>query len=105
MRLAKKSAEQVAMALLAVKSNRDTSGPRAVTVINWAKSNRATISSGTWDPNKDAFRQAFGAPNDLPVAGDWNGDGRDEIGVYRQGIWYFDRDGNGAWNPDRNNFV
>ena len=35
-----------------------------------------------------------------PVVGDWNGDGRSKIGVYRitDGDWYLDYDGNGVWN-------
>jgi hypothetical protein len=31
------------------------------------------------------------------VAGDWDGDGRDEVGVFRNGQWYLDN-GNGAWD-------
>jgi hypothetical protein len=26
----------------------------------------------------------FGTPDDLPVVGDWDGDGRDTIGIYRR---------------------
>jgi len=34
----------------------------------------------------DAFDEiAFGEPGDLPVAGDWDGDGRDDVGVFRPG--------------------
>jgi hypothetical protein len=38
-------------------------------------------------------------PDDLPVRGDWNGDGQDELGVYRpsEGRFYLDLDGGGAW--------
>jgi len=31
------------------------------------------------------------------VVGDWNGDGVDEIGVFRNGMWYLDLNGNGIW--------
>jgi len=39
----------------------------------------------------------FGKPGDLPLAGDWNGDGRTEIGVFRPSnlTWYLDRDMDG----------
>ncbi len=38
-------------------------------------------------------------PGDRPVRGDWNGDGRDELGVYRpsEGRFYLDLDGLGVW--------
>ena len=32
------------------------------------------------------------------VIGDWNGDNKTEIGIYRDGASYLDSDGNGAWN-------
>jgi hypothetical protein len=40
----------------------------------------------------------FGTSVDLPVAGDWNGSGRDKIGVFRStGEWFLDYDGDGRW--------
>jgi hypothetical protein len=44
------------------------------------------LADGSWliaeDGDKPA-RIAFGMPGDSPVAGDWDGDGTEEIGVYR----------------------
>jgi hypothetical protein len=42
----------------------------------------------------------FGMSGDLPVAGDWNGDGIARIGVFRPstGKWYQDLNGNGQWD-------
>jgi hypothetical protein len=37
----------------------------------------------------------YGTAGEIPVAGDWNGDGVDNIGVFRQGTWILDTDGNG----------
>ncbi len=37
----------------------------------------------------------FGISKDLPVAGDWNGDGIRSVGVFRSGTWYLDLDGDG----------
>jgi uncharacterized repeat protein (TIGR01451 family) len=35
---------------------------------------------------------------DLPVVGDWNGDGRSKVGIFRQGFfWILDMNGNGAF--------
>lgn len=40
----------------------------------------------------------FGAGKDIPVTGDWNGDGIRSIGVYRDGTWQLDLDGDGRWS-------
>lgn len=40
----------------------------------------------------------FGAEGDTPIAGDWNGDGISTIGVFRDGQWHFDMDGDGRWS-------
>ncbi len=39
----------------------------------------------------------YGAAGDMAIAGDWNGDGIDTVGVYRAGVWRLDMDGNGRW--------
>jgi hypothetical protein len=40
----------------------------------------------------------FGGHNDIPIAGDWNGDGIRSVGVFRDGKWHFDMDGDGQWS-------
>ena len=39
----------------------------------------------------------YGEQVDTPLAGDWNGDGIDQIGVFRSGQWMLDEDGDGRW--------
>jgi hypothetical protein len=46
----------------------------------WTSSDRYL----TWDKNA----------GDLPIAGDWNGDGKDETGVTRGNMWYFNTNRN-----------
>lgn len=43
---------------------------------------------------------SFGAPGDVPVVGDWDGSGSDDIGVYRPstGEWFLDFNGNGVFD-------
>ena len=41
----------------------------------------------------------FGMAVDVPVTGDWNRDGRTEIGMVRNGRgWFLDSNGNGVWD-------
>ncbi len=40
----------------------------------------------------------YGKPDDRAVAGDFNGDGISTVGVFREGIWYLDNDGDGRWS-------
>ncbi len=58
--------------------------------------------NGRWDgiAGGDGIYK-FGGLGDLPVTGDFNGDGFDEIGVYRKsnGKWYLDSNANGVWDP------
>lgn len=37
----------------------------------------------------------YGSAGDVAVSGDWNGDGIDTVGVFRNGVWRLDVDGNG----------
>ena len=60
----------------------------------------------TGDLRADAVDHVFGYGDqvDTPIAGDWNGDGIDQIAVYRSGVWLLDSDGDGSWvatNDDR----
>ena len=41
---------------------------------------------------------SFGLPGDQPVMGDWTGDGHVRIGVFRDGKWYLDLNGNRRWD-------
>jgi len=64
--------------------------------------------NGAWDGiSTDSHYPDFGVglTGAIPVVGDWTGSGSPRIGVYWNGSWYFDMDGNGAWNgtsTDRN---
>ena len=44
---------------------------------------RTTQTTGVADSSL-----GFGNPGDVPIIGDWNGDGIDGLGVFRNGVWY-----------------
>jgi hypothetical protein len=54
----------------------------------------------SWDGSPADLQTGFGASGFVPVVGDWNGDGRTEIGAFNpaNGAWYLDWNGNGAWD-------
>ena len=53
----------------------------------------------SWDNiNGGDLQYKFGNTGDLPIAGDWNGNGIDKIGVFRDGTWFLDYNGNGTWD-------
>ena len=56
--------------------------------------------NGVWDGcGVDACIASFGGlPGDIPVVGDWTGNGIDKLGIYRQGQWFKDLNNNGTWD-------
>jgi len=47
-----------------------------------------------------AQRIVFGLHGAKPVTGDWNGNGKTKIGIFHNGQWYLDLNGNGLWDSD-----
>jgi hypothetical protein len=64
------------------------------------------VSSPTWtiqsrervDSPVVQVNVSYGLPGDRAVAGDWNGDGFKEVGVFRGGWWFNDANGSLAWD-------
>ena len=56
--------------------------------------------NGMWNGATVDRQYNFGISGDIPVSGDWNLDGRTEIGVFRNSthMFYLDYNGNGVWN-------
>jgi len=62
--------------------------------------------NGLWDDGVDLAYTFGGEMNAMPVAGDWNKDGFDDIGLYypTTGWWALDADGNGQWSDTSDTF-
>jgi hypothetical protein len=54
--------------------------------------------NGAYDPGIDTF-YSFGLAGDQVVAGDWTGNGQVRLGVFRNGFWILDLEGNRQWEP------
>ena len=56
--------------------------------------------NGVWDgpAGGDEFIALSYRAGETPVVGDWNGDGRTKVGVFSNGTWALDYNGNGVWD-------
>jgi len=61
------------------------------------------LREGSWmvhGADQPAPHAMFGLAGAIPVVGDFNGDGKDEIGIYFKGEWFLDLNGNGQWDAE-----
>ncbi len=56
--------------------------------------------NGALDIPPDKVVSTFTPPitGGIPVSGDWDGSGTIKIGLYKDGVWYLDLNGNGIWD-------
>jgi hypothetical protein len=56
--------------------------------------------NGVWNVPPADRQYNFGISGDIPVSGDWDNNGKSEIGVFRNSthLFYLDYNGNGVWN-------
>ncbi|MCE9608392.1 MAG: hypothetical protein K8U03_26210 [Planctomycetia bacterium] len=53
----------------------------------------------TGEDDQPSIRElTFGVEHAMPVTGDFNGDGSTDVGVFKEGSWYVDLNGNGEWD-------
>jgi hypothetical protein len=65
-------------------------------------------NNGTWDGTPPDKTFSWGKqPGDIPVTGDWNGDGITETGIFRATVgFYLDLNNNGQWDgPSTDKFM
>ncbi len=55
--------------------------------------------SHNYDGSDQASYYYYGTGGNYPIVGDWDGSGQLKIGVFSNGYWYMDMNGNGAWEP------
>lgn len=65
------------------------------------------LKESTWkivstkpSPNMLTSRNVFDLPGAKPLAGDFNGDGFDEVVLFVDGEWFIDLNGNGRWDEE-----
>lgn len=77
-----------------------------LTEMDW---NRFSMTQGKWtfsttddqgNYQLSSKSSDFGTAGGRPITGDFNGDGFDEIGVFKDGYWFIDANGNGVWDSE-----
>jgi hypothetical protein len=58
------------------------------------------LRSGKWLLGESQEEASFGREGAMPVVGDFNGDGRDELGMFLEGEWSLDTNGNRHHDDD-----
>lgn len=70
---------------------------------------RFEMQQGQWifttEDSKLGYKNAgitstFGTLGGKPLVGDFNGDGLDQIAIFKDGYWFIDSNGNGTWDND-----
>ena len=60
-----------------------------------------SMETSSLSPNPATDKvSSYGRKGDTRVFGDWNGDGKTKIGVYKDGAWHLDYNGNGAFDTN-----
>jgi hypothetical protein len=60
--------------------------------------NSASYSIDQWHVNSSPASGSFGSAGGIAVAGDWDGTGRKRIGVFQNGTWQLDINGDGVFD-------
>lgn len=71
------------------------------TAVSWSGKE---LDTGRWiladGEGRPMAEHVFGLPIGVPVTGDWSGDGTTKIGLFYDGFWFLDLNGNGQWDKD-----
>jgi len=59
-----------------------------------------TVGNGIVTASEITNAYSFGLLGDAPVVGNWNGNGRKRIGVFRNGLWILDVNGSNTYAPN-----
>jgi hypothetical protein len=75
-----------------------------IDVVGWQSvpldAGRWILARADYDQVQVIRQEQFGNPDGVPIVGDFNGDGISEIGVFIDGQWFIDINGNGRWDAE-----
>ncbi|MDP9053678.1 MAG: SBBP repeat-containing protein [Acidobacteriota bacterium] len=64
--------------------------------VSYPYQNQSIFVADPWHVSSYLSSTAYGTSTDLPIVGDWNATGKKQIGIFRNGAWYLDTNGNGV---------
>ena len=70
--------------------------------VNWTGANDSQYvwEMVDWQNSSVTFSGEFGTISGVPLTGDFNGDGKDEVALFIDGTWFIDINGNGKWDEE-----
>lgn len=84
--------------VIIVDKNPNSQSPSAVGVFHGKQFQLDQNNNGFWNGTPNDANFSFGNATDVPISGDWNGDGWTEVGVFRNGTFYLDLNANRKWD-------
>jgi hypothetical protein len=70
--------------------------PNFTLSVGYANAGRMEFTADPWHVMTDTASTFYGLSTDIPIVGDWTGTGVKRIGIFRNGTWILDIDGNGV---------
>jgi hypothetical protein len=64
--------------------------------VAYAYQGQLEFSADPWHVSSYVSSTYYGNATDRPIVGDWDGSGTKRIGIFRNGTWYLDTNGNGV---------
>jgi hypothetical protein len=63
--------------------------------VGYGSGSTLAITTDPWHVATDVVTTTYGNSTDLPISGDWDGSGKKRVGLFRNGTWILDINGNG----------
>lgn len=70
--------------------------PNFMLGVAYAFQGQMEFTADPWHVASYTSSTAYGTATDLPIVGDWTGSGTKRIGIFRNGTWFLDTNGNGV---------
>lgn len=70
--------------------------PNFMLGVAYASQGQLAFTADPWHVSSYVSTTSYGEATDIPIVGDWTGSGKKRIGIFRNGTWILDTNGNGV---------